>query len=150
MNLLPAERLFSLALWLAGAGHFCILIASFQVPHRLQWSSELARLQPLNRKLMWTYGAFTVLMICAFGTLTLALHAELLRGDRAALGLAMLIGIFWAARVVVDLSYFEHRDWPPGRLLFLGHVLLTSLFVFLAGTYLGLVVWHVWIRQAGA
>jgi alginate O-acetyltransferase complex protein AlgI len=146
MNLLPAERLFSLALWLAGAGHFSILFASFQVPHRLQWSSELARLQPLNRKLMWTYGAFTVLMICAFGTLTLALHAELLRGDRTALGLAMLIGSFWSARVAVDFFYFEHHDWPPGRMLLIGHVLLTSLFVFLAGTYLGLVIWHVWVR----
>ena len=29
------EEWLSLALWLAGAGHFCLLIASFQVPFRL-------------------------------------------------------------------------------------------------------------------
>jgi hypothetical protein len=32
-----AERLFDLDLWLAGAGHFVILIASAQVPARLGW-----------------------------------------------------------------------------------------------------------------
>ena len=31
------HQFFGLALWLAGAGHFVILFASFQVPHRLNW-----------------------------------------------------------------------------------------------------------------
>ena len=66
------EDALGLALWLAGLGHFAVLGASFQVPARLGWRDELARLRPLNRKLMWTYGGFTVLTIVAFGTLTLA------------------------------------------------------------------------------
>src|SRR5207245_10399466 len=76
-------QLFSLALWLAGIGHFCILGASVQVPARLGWKTDLARLTPFNRKLMWTYGAFTVLTIVAFGSLTLALRGEFLRGNPA-------------------------------------------------------------------
>ena len=136
------EQLLNLALWFAGIGHFCILGASFQVPARLGWKQDLAKLTSFNRKLMWTYGAFTVLTIVAFGTLTLILHDELLRGDRAALGLASFIGVFWAARVGVDTFYFAHKDWPQGRLFVIGHWLLTSLFVCLAATYLGLVVWH--------
>lgn len=137
---------FSLALWLAGVGHFCVLGASFQVPSRLDWKRDLAKLMPFNRKLMWTYGAFTVLTIMGFGTLTIVLHDELLRGDRAALGLAALMGVYWAARVMTDFCYFGHEDWPQGPGFVLGHVLLTSLFVALAGTYLGLVIWHVWLR----
>jgi hypothetical protein len=39
-----AERFFNLDLWLAGAGHFVILIASFQVPSRLRWKQDLAKL----------------------------------------------------------------------------------------------------------
>lgn len=136
------NELFSLALWLAGIGHFCILGASFQVPARLGWATELAKLRPLNRKLMWTYGGFTVLTIIAFGMLTLGLHDELLRGDRAALGLAGFIGIYWASRIGVDALYFEHSDWPQGKMFVWGHVALTSLFVALASVYLGLVVWH--------
>ena len=140
------ERMFSLALWLAGLGHFCLLGASLQVPFRLGWKQDLAKLTPFNRKLMWTYGAFTVMTIVAFGLLTLTLHTELVRGDRAALGLATFIGLYWTARVLVDGCYFRHADWPRGRQFVLGHALLTSLFVALAGTYLGLVAWHVWLH----
>ena len=44
-----AERCFDLILWLAGAGHFVILLASFQVPSRLRWKQDLAQLMPFNR-----------------------------------------------------------------------------------------------------
>jgi hypothetical protein len=139
-----AERFFDLDLWLAGAGHFIILFASFQVPYRLGWREDLKQLMPFNRKLLWVQSGFTVLTILAFGTLTLTLHAELLRGDRAALGLALFIGTYWTARILVDAFYFSHEDWPQGRQFALGHVLLTSLFVALAVSYLGLFLWHVW------
>jgi len=139
-------QLFGLALWLAGIGHFCILGASLQVPARLGWKTDLARLTPFNRKLMWTYGAFTVLTIVAFGSLTLALHGEFLRGNPAALGLAAFIGVYWAARVGVDLFYFEHADWPKGTHFVVGHVMLTGLFAALAATYIGLVGWRLIVR----
>ena len=61
MNNSLMERVFDLALWLAGAGHFVILIASSQVPHRLQWKKNLASLMPFNRKLLWVQSGFTVL-----------------------------------------------------------------------------------------
>ncbi|HEY3227316.1 MAG TPA: hypothetical protein VGK61_10025 [Planctomycetota bacterium] len=130
----------SLALWLAGAGHFVILVASAQVPARLGWREDLAKLTPFNRKLMWTYGGFTVLTIIAFGVLTLVLHNELLRGDRAALGLAAFIGVYWTVRILVDLFYFGHSGWPRGRAFIAGHALLLGLFAALAATYLGLVI----------
>jgi len=139
-----AERFFDLDLWLAGAGHFLILFASFQVPYRLGWREDLKQLMPFNRKLLWVQGGFTVLTILAFGTLTLTLHAELLRGDRAALGLALFIGTYWTVRILVDAVYFSHEDWPQGKRFLLGHVLLTSLFGALAVSYFGLFVWHVW------
>lgn len=135
-------QLLSLALWLAGIGHFCILGASVQVPARLAWKTDLARLTPFNRKLMWTYGGFTVLTIIAFGTLTLALHGEFVRGDPGALGLATFIGLYWTARLGVDLFYFDHSDWPQGTSFAIGHVLLTGLFAALAATYIGVVAWR--------
>jgi alginate O-acetyltransferase complex protein AlgI len=136
------EPIFKMALLLAGLGHFCVLGASFQVPSRLGWKEELARLSPFNRKLMWTYGAFTVLTIIAFGVLTLVFREEMLRGDRVALGLAAFIGVFWTARLLVDFFYFKHADWPQGRAFEIGHALLTLLFLFLVGTYGGLLIWR--------
>jgi hypothetical protein len=141
-----AERCFNLILWLACTGHFVILFASFQVPTRLHWKEDLAQLMPFNRKLLWVQSGFTVLTIIAFGILTLTLHAELLRGDRAAMGLACFIGSYWTARILVDAFYFSSEDWPRGRQFVIGHILLTSLFAALASSYWGLFVWQVWLR----
>ena len=106
----------------------------------------LAAVDALNRKLLWVQSGFTVLTIVAFGTLTLVLHREMLRGDRAALGLACFIGIYWTARILVDAFYFSHEDWPKGTVFAVGHLLLTLLFFMLAASYLGLFVWNVWLR----
>ena len=139
-----AERFFDLDLWLAGAAHFVILCASFQVPYRLRWRQDLQQLMPFNRKLLWVQGGFTVLTIVAFGVLTLVLHTEMLRGDRAALALACFVGTYWTARIVVDALYFSHADWPKGTAFVVGHALLTLLFFVLAASYLGLFIWHLW------
>ena len=143
------ERWLDLILWLAGAGHFVILVASFQVPFQLRWKEDLAQLMTLNRKLLWVQSSFTVLTIIAFGTLTLALHSELLRGDRAAIGMACFIAVYWTSRILVDAFYFSHEDWPEGKQFAVGHVLLTSLFVALAGSYWALILWQVWPRANG-
>lgn len=147
MNNAIAERFFDYDLWFAGAAHFAILFASLQVPYRLAWRKDLSQLMPFNRKLLWVQGGFTVLTIVAFGTLTLVLHRELLRGDNAALGLTCFIGIYWTTRIVVDALYFSHSDWPKGKLFLIGHILLTSLFSLLAVSYIGLFVWNVWLRR---
>ena len=137
------NALFSLALWLAALAQVGLLVVSLQVPARLNWRTELAVLQPFNRKLMWVYGIFVVLTYLGFAALTAGLHGELLRGERAAVGLALFIGLYWLARIIVDLVYFESRDWPRGRFLQLGHWLLNAVFVFLTVTYLGLVTWQI-------
>jgi hypothetical protein len=142
-------RLFDAALWAVGAGNFLVLVASFQVPFRLHWKQDLKSLTPFNRKLLWVQSGFTVLTIITFGTLTFVLHNELLRGDRAALGLAAFIGGFWTMRVLIDAFSFSHADWPAGKGFVVGHILLTSLFVGLAGTYSALFVWRVWLAKLG-
>jgi hypothetical protein len=138
------DKFFDIDLWVVGAAHFVILCASVQVPYRLRWKADLQQLMPFNRKLLWVQSGFTMLTIIAFGVLTLVLHRELLRGDRAALALACFIGVYWTARILVDALYFSHADWPIGRAFVFGHVLLTVLFVMLAGSYVALFVWHIW------
>jgi len=135
------ESWLNLALWLAGIGHFCVLFASFQVPGRLGWKTDLAQLTPFNRKLMWVYGGTTLMTIIAFGTLTLYLHDDFLTGDRAAVALATFIAVFWTSRIAVDFFYFEHSDWPKGRQFVMGHLLLTALFAALATTYWTVLIW---------
>jgi alginate O-acetyltransferase complex protein AlgI len=141
-NLTP-HWLLNQALWLAAAGHFCTLIAGLQVPFRLHWKEELSRLSSFNRKILLYCAAYVGLMIITFGSLTFALHDQLLTGQRSAVFLSLIIAIFWIARLLVDCFYFHHSDWPKGTEFVIGHTLLNTLFLFLAGVYSSL-VWLNW------
>ena len=132
-SILPVANLPTL-LKLAGYGHFLVLCASFQVPTRLGWPTELQRLRPLNRKLLWVYGGFIAAMIAAWGVTLLKLGPAMLAGDPSARWILGLITVWWAARIIVDALVFEHSDWPQGPEFIVGHTLLTSLFLYLVAT----------------
>lgn len=139
----PLVDYLAAALWVGAAGHFLVLAASFQVPDELEWREDLKTLKPLNRKLMWTYGAFIVLTIVSFGALTAVFHGEFVAGNPVALGVSAVIAVFWTARVLVDFFYFSHKDWPSGTKYVVGHAMLTSLFLLLVTIYAGTVVFFV-------
>jgi hypothetical protein len=138
----PIETYLDWGLWLAAAGHLLVLGASVQVPDQLNWHEDLASLHSLNRKLLWTYAAFIVLIIVSFGVLTAVFHDAFLAGNPVALGLATLIAVFWIARILVDVFYFSHDDWPEGVEFVIGHAMLTSLFVFLVVVYVSTIMYH--------
>ncbi|RYG45342.1 hypothetical protein EON79_12880, partial [bacterium] len=137
----PLAWYLGMLLWALGALQLCVLLASFQVPGRLNWREELPRLSPFNQKLMWTYGAFIVLTIVAFAVLTLTLHESFLRGERAAVGIAVFVTLFWTLRLVTDAFYYKSEDWPQGEDLKAGHALLNALFVFLTLGYGTVAAW---------
>lgn len=137
-----ASWYFSIALWIAAAGNFCAIAAGIQLPYRLNWREELARLSSFNRKIFINYYFYIGLMVLTWGSLTIVLHDDMLRGDRTSLILTGVIAVFWTLRLIVDLFYFKHSDWPKGAQFVVGHALLTTLFVFLAFSYLGLIFWQ--------
>lgn len=134
--------MMDLALWLAGAGHFTLLTVSVQLPARLDWRTELARLSPFNRSFVWVAGGYLVFTYLAFGVLTLLLHDEMLRGDRSAAALAAFIGLYWLVRVVIDATTFRNAPWPPGWLFRLGHAAVVALFGYFSVVYLGVAAAH--------
>ena len=127
IGLVPA---LSLLIFVLGIAQICILAASFQVPSRLRWKEELPRLSSLNHKLMWTYGSFIVYSILSFGVLTLVLHDDILRGTRAGVAVSVVIFVWWLLRLGTDIFYFKSSDWPKGRFMQIGHVMLNCLFTF--------------------
>jgi alginate O-acetyltransferase complex protein AlgI len=139
----PAAFYVDIGLWIGAAGHFLVLAASVQVPEQLEWREDLKDLKSLNRKLLWTYAGFIVLIIVSFGILTAVFHDAFLAGNRVALGLAALIAVFWIARIIVDATYFSHDDWPEGLEFIVGHTMLTSLFILLVVIYVGTILFHV-------
>ncbi len=118
-------------------GTFCDPVRQLSSAISTRLEKGLTAIDAIQQEMLWVQSSFTVLTIIAFGTLTLALHTELLQGDRAALGLSCFIGIYWMTRILVDAIYFSHRDWPKGTVFVVGHALLTMLFSFMAAVILG-------------
>ena len=130
------------ALWFAATGNFCTMLAGLQVPSRMNWKEEFQRLGNFNRKILTNYYCYIGLMIAAWGTMTIVLHADMMRGDRAALWLAGLIATFWTLRVLVDFLYFKPGDYPHGTDVVVGKALLSTLFILLSLSYWALIAWH--------
>jgi len=139
LHLLIAQNSFtwylSHALYAAAIGHLLILIASFQVPSRLGWKADIAKLTRFNRKIFWVYGLYILLCIVGFAAATWRLHDEFLAGEPAARCVAGFIAVFWTIRVMVDIFWYDIHDWPQGNALVTGHALLTTLFCSLATVY---------------
>jgi hypothetical protein len=128
-------------IFLGGVCHFGILMASALVPRVLDWRTELQRLSPLSRHLVWTHGVFIVLVIIGFGTMSV-LHARELAGGAALARTACgFIAVFWLARLFIQFFVFDARAYLKGPLLKLGYHGLTVVF-----SYLGLV--YAWAALA--
>lgn len=122
-------------IFLAGVVHFGILIASSLVPSVLNWRGELAKLDRLTRQLIWVHGAFIVLVIIGFGLLAVGFAQELAAGGPLARGCCGLIGVFWGARLIVQWTVFDAREYLKSRLLKIGYHGLTVAFVYLTAVF---------------
>lgn len=122
-------------LQVAGLLHFAILIASAAAPRALDWRGNLALLHPFLRRLFWVYGAFIVLVIVGFGTLTLLNAGAMAAGDPVARSLCAFIAIFWLARLGVQWFVFDARAFLTNAWLVSGYHALTIAFVCLSFIY---------------
>jgi hypothetical protein len=118
-----------------GICHFGILIASALVPKVLDWRTQLRLLSPLCRHVVWTHGAFIVLVIIGFGALSVACASDLAAGTMLARGVCAFIGIFWMSRLVIQLFVFNAKPFLTTWFLTIGYHGLTLVFIFLAGVY---------------
>lgn len=139
---MTVHAMTNLALWFAGAGQFTLLTVSTQLPDRLGWRTDLAKLTAFNRRFMWVAGGYIVFTYLGFGVLTLLLHDEMMRGDRSAVALATFIGLYWLVRLVIDFTAFRGAPWPRGWLFRFGHLALVCLWIYFVMVYLGLAVSH--------
>ena len=124
-----------LLLQFAAALQLLILIASALTPRVLDWRTNLAALHPFLRKLFWVYGAFIVMVIIAFATLTF-LHADAMAAQEpVARSLCVFIAIFWAARLVVQFAIFDPQPFLTSWFHRFGYHALTVTFAFLIFVY---------------
>jgi hypothetical protein len=114
---------------------FGILIASALVPRVLNWRADLAKLAPLSQQLVWVHGAFIVLIIVGFGTLSVAMPGELASGSVLARGVCLLIAFFWACRLAVQFLVFDAKPYLQTAFLRYGYRGLSFAFAYHAIVY---------------
>jgi hypothetical protein len=136
-----------LSLLLTGAGilHFGLLLAAFSVPRVLGWEAELKKVAPLTRQVVLVHGGFIVLIIIGFGLLTLLAGRELLGGSRLALLSTLLIGAFWAGRLLIQFFYFKPAPWLTTRFRKVGYRALYAVFAYFSFVYIT-AAWVNWVR----
>jgi hypothetical protein len=122
-------------LFIGGALHFVILIASALTPRVLDWRANLKVLHPFLRRLFWVYGSFIVLVIVSFGSLTLFHADELASGAPLARSICAVIAVFWLARLTVQFFVFDARPFLTTTFLRVGYHGLTLLFGALVFIY---------------
>jgi hypothetical protein len=116
---------------IGGMFHFGILLASALTPKVLDWRNALDKLDRLSRQLVWVHGAFIVLVIVAFGVLSVSFAAELASGGPLARGVCAFIALFWGARLAVQFFVLDAQPMLTTPLLRIGYHSLTALFGYL-------------------
>ncbi len=120
---------------LAGACQLVLALASLAIPRTLRWHEDTAKLRPLTRQVFWTYAAYIWATNVSFGLLSVLAPRSLLDRSTLARAVCGFIALYWGARLLIQLFWFDRTDAPKGAFFKLAEIALTVLFAFLAIVY---------------
>ncbi len=118
----------STAIFGAGVGQLCVLVASAMVPVRLDWRRTLEPLPPLVRQLFWVYGGYVVLSIVSLGTICLVNSQEIASGSILARSFCAYAMLFWGIRLSLQ-PFLKAKPFLTTWWLVAGYHLLTVFFI---------------------
>lgn len=112
-----------------------VIHASF--PTRFNWKQELIPLSIINRQLVYVHSFFIALMVLLVGLLCLTSPVELVHsvlGKRVSLGL----GIFWGARLFVQLFVYSSTIWKGRRFETTMHIIFSFIWAYLSVVFVAI------------
>jgi uncharacterized membrane protein YqjE len=113
------------------------LLNLFLVP-LLEWKEDLARAPLLLREVFHVHAWFISVTLTIFGLITWQFAGELAAHTNAiGVWLAAGIGIFWAIRTVLQITYYSSRHWR-------GQFGRTVIHILLFFTYGGMAALYLW------
>jgi hypothetical protein len=119
----------------AGFAQIVLAIASLAIPKVLRWSEQTAPLRPLIRQVFWTYAGYIWFSNLSFGLVSAFLPESLIAGTPLAAAVTGFVALWWAARLVIQFTYFDRTDAPTGLQFLAGEAALIGLFVSLTLIY---------------
>ena len=103
----------------------------------LRWQEELARVDLLLREVFQIHAWFISISLAIFGVMTRRFAGEVASGaDPVVRWLAGAIGIFWATRAVLQVTYYSRSHWRRNARRTVIHFLLLITYSGFAGVYL--------------
>jgi len=119
----------------AGLGQLGLAAGSLALPRILRWREDTQKLRPLTRQVFWTYASYIWVTNVCFGALSIAAPGVLLDHSPLARLVTGYIALYWGARLLVQLFYFDRSQAPPGALYKLADVALVGLFLGWTAVY---------------
>jgi hypothetical protein len=118
------------------AGLMCVglVVANFVGAKRLKYAVSLKASKPIVRQIFYVHCGYIVMIILGLAVLCLG-WPELLLTDGMGRIVCLFFGVFWASRVVIQLTYYDkklraaERGWD---LFFLG-VFISLATIFTIG-----------------
>jgi hypothetical protein len=109
-------------------------------PRYFDWPTELKPLSLINRQMVYVHTLFIALVVLLMGLLCLSCASELVGtplGRKVALGL----GLFWLARLLVQFFGYSSALWRGKRFETTVHVSFSLLWTYLMAVFF-LVYWQ--------
>ena len=124
-------------LQVAALGQALVAILNLSLVRILRWQAEVARMELLVREVFHIHAFFISLTLFIFAALTGRFAREMAIGQEPlARWLAAGIGLFWAIRAVLQVTYYSSSHWRgiPARTAV--HIILLIVYGGWAVVYL--------------
>ena len=130
----------AILIWVAGLLQLGIAAANLLLPRILRYRENLARMSPMVREIFLVHTGYIVLVLIAFGTMSLLFAPDLAGGSRLGRFLSAFMAVFWLLRIPVQLGY----DPAVRRKYRVFDVAFLVALLYLGGIYLlaALEVWR--------
>lgn len=123
------ESLLELGLRIAALAQCAIAVINLSLVRLMNWRADVERMPLLIREVFGVHVIFITITVGIFAVLTWRFAAEIATGGTPlASWMAGAIGIFWAARSIMQWTHYSRSHWRGDRtrtalhwLLFLGY-----------------------------
>lgn len=118
-------------------GSLLIVLAllHFSFPKYFNWKQELSSLSIMNRQIMYVHSFFIAFVVFLVGLLCLTSSSELISttlGKRISLG----IGIFWAARLIIQFFGYSSKIWKGKLFETTVHIIFSLFWAYLTTIFM--------------
>ena len=120
---------------IAGISLLGLFILNFFVPRQFHWREEMARLSLINRRIFQVHAIFIAMILLMMGLLLVLMPGALLQPEALARAVLAGLTVFWAARLLMQLFFYDAVLWRGKPFETTMHIAFSGLWIFLSVTF---------------